>query len=104
MIGQFGDVQQTFKPVLKPNKHTKVRDLGDFAGDLLARRVTLRDFGSPWIFVHLLQAQRDAASIGVDGENTAGKLLAFLQHFVWMADLASPRHIRNVQQSIDAFF
>ena len=90
MIGQLGNVQETFKPILKPDKHTEVRNLGDFAGDLLARSVTLRNLRSPWIFVHLLQAQRDPATVGVDGENSASKLLPFLQHFVGMADLASP--------------
>ena len=36
--------------------------------------------------------------------STGRELLAFFDHFVRMADLASPRHIGNVQQTVDTFF
>ena len=97
-------MKQAFQPVFQPDEDTEVRDLGNFAFDHLTRLVASRDIGRPRIVAQLLQAECDSASIGVDRKNLALQLLAFFQDFVRMADLASPRHVRNVQQAIDAFF
>ncbi len=97
-------MQQTFQAVFESDKHTERGDLGDLSTDVLAGLVTVRNVTVPWIFVHLLESQSDSASIGIDGQNSALKLLAFFKHLVGMGDFSSPRHVAYMQQSVDSLF
>ena len=58
----------------------------------------------PRVFLHLLQAQRDALLFLIDVEHHRPDGFALLQHFAGMADLLGPRQIGNMQQAVDAFF
>ena len=97
-------MQQTFEPIFETNKDAEIGDFGDLTLDQLTRLVTIRNVSRPWIVVHLLQTKCDSATIGIDGQNAALELLALFQNFVRVTDLASPRHIGDVQQTIDALF
>ena len=97
-------MQQTFQAVFKTNEDTEVGDLGDLTRNFLTWSITLRDIVCPRIFCHLLQTQSDTTTISVNRQDLARKLLAFFQNFVRVADFARPRHIRHVQQSVDALF
>ena len=52
----------------------------------------------------MLQTKCNSATIGIDGQNAALEFLALFENFVRVTDLASPRHIGDVQQTIDALF
>ena len=47
MVGQLGDVQQTFKAGLKLDEHAEVGELRDLAGDGVAGAVALGDIRLP---------------------------------------------------------
>ena len=104
IIGEFRDMKETFEVVLESDEDTEVGDLGDFATDELPRLVLLWDAGIPWIVVELFHPQGDTATGLVDAKDAALDLLALLEHFAGVTDLACPGHIRDVQQSIDTFF
>jgi hypothetical protein len=97
-------VQQAFQAIFQSDEDTEVGDLGDLALDHLARLVLVWNGGCPWIVVQLLETQSDTATVLVDRQDAALDFLALFQDFAWMADLASPRHVGDVQQAIDAFF
>ena len=104
LVGEFRDVQQAFEAVFQADEDAEVGDLRDLALHELAGLVAVRDVGRPRIFVELLQAQGDAAAFLVDRQHLALDLLALLEHFARVADLAGPRHVADVQQAVDAFF
>src|SRR6185436_4369864 len=74
-----------------------VRDLAEHA---CVRRITAGDV-LPRIRAELLQAQRDTRTLAVELEDADVDLVADLDHFRRVLD-ALPRHVGDVQETIDA--
>ena len=97
-------MKQAFEAIFQAYEDSKVGDLRDRSGDYLAGLVLARNLVDPRILVQLLESQRDTATVLIDRENLAGDLFAFLKHLAGMADLASPGHVRDMEQAVDALF
>ena len=104
VVGQFADVQQAFQAWFQLDEYAEVGELGDFALDGVARFVAIWDIGFPWILTHLLETQGDSLAVLIYMKDLAADLLALLEHFVWMTDLAGPRHVGDMQKAVDSFF
>src|SRR5207248_2352694 len=70
------------------------------AGDARARRELLRRV-CPGILLDLLEAQADALGGRVELEHDDAQLVAYVEHLAGVAD-ASPRHVRDVEETVDA--
>ena len=103
VIGEFRDVQQAFELLFKLDENTEVGDLGDLALDDLPWEVVVRDDPQPGVLGQLLQAQRDAHLLFVDGQDDALGFVAFGQHLRRMPDLLRPGQVGDVQQPVDPF-
>ena len=67
----------------------------------------LKFFGNlrqPWIFGQLLQTQSDAFTFPIDRNDLTFDLVALLQHLAGVRNLSRPRHVADVQKSVDTFF
>ena len=64
--------------------------------------VTSWDVAAPRVSLQLLEAERDALLLLVNGQNHTLDLIALLDDFVRVRDLAGPRHVRDVQEAINA--
>ena len=102
MVGQFGDVEETFKTGLELDEDTKVGQLRDLAFDNVVGLVTAGDVGLPGVFAQLLETQRDPLPFLIDVEDLAAHALALFEDLVGMADLAGPAHVGDVQEAVDA--
>src|SRR5207248_11041353 len=71
------------------------------AAQLGADRVGLTD-AEPRIFRRLLESKRDALVLGVDIQDHNIDRVAFLHHFRRVLDTLRPRHVGDVNQTIDA--
>ena len=84
-----------------PDEDAVVRDALDLSGDLVAGLVLLGE-DRPGIRLELLQAQADALALRVDLENLAFELLADLDQLARVLDLLRPRHLADVNETLDA--
>ena len=98
--GHLGDVHQALDAVFELDERAVAHEVDDFARDAVADRVLLADV-IPRRSTLLLDAQRDAFALAVDLENLNLDLVVELDHLRRMVDPA-PRHVRDVQQAIDA--
>src|SRR5690606_1632827 len=98
--GHFRHVDQTLNARLQLHEGAVVGDVGDAAGVLGVDRVLGFD-AVPRIRLQLLHAQRDALGVRVDLDDldldgvADGQDLRRMRH-------ALPRHVRDVQQAVDA--
>ena len=96
----LGDVHQTLDALLQLDERAVVGDRDHLAAHARADRVLLLDV-LPRIRLQLLQAERDALAVPVDVEHLDLQLVADRHHLGRVAD-AAPRHVRDVQQAVDA--
>ena len=96
----FGDVHQTFNAVFDFNEATVISNVGDLAEQARTDRITARDI-NPWIFTELFETQRYTVALTVKLEHLHINLIADIDDFGRMLD-ALPRHVGDVQQTIDA--
>src|SRR5882762_1396412 len=78
-----------------------VHEPHDSTPQLGTDRIGLTD-PQPRIFLRLFQAQRDPLVLGVDVQNQHVDLIALLHDFRRMLDPLGPRHVGDVNQTIDA--
>ena len=104
VIGKFGDVEQSFEIVLEFDEDSEIGDFCDLAVDGVARGKPLRDVVFPRVLFKLLQSESNPPPLLVDGQDLAGDFVAFFQQFAGVSDLASPGHVADVKESIDALF
>src|SRR5690606_33280229 len=101
--GDVGQVNQTIDAAFQTDEDTEVSDGLDFAGDLVA-------FGAgtgkriPWVFLTLLQAQRDTTTLFVDIQNHNFDFITQLNNFGRVDVLVGPVHFRHVDQTFNALF
>ena len=96
----FADVHQAFDARLQLHERAVIGKAHDLSAQLLANRVAL-NHRRPWIGHQLLAAQGDAALFLVVLQNLDFHFFAGT-HGIQRALDAAPRHIRDMQQSIDA--
>ncbi len=96
----FRDVHQTLDALFDFDEAAVVGDVGDLAEQPRVGRIAPRDV-LPRIRAELLQAQRHALPLAIELQNPYVDLFADLDHLGRMLD-ALPRHVGDVQQSIDA--
>ncbi len=97
----FADVDEAFDAVGELHERAEVHQLGDGALDLRADGEVALDFG-PGIGEGLLEAERDAALLGLDGEDDGIDALALLEQVAGMAKLFAPGHLGDVNEAFDA--
>src|ERR1700722_1867861 len=98
---QIGDMDQTVDAILDLDEGAEVGEIAHAAFHDGACRITLRQV-LPWIFEQLLHAERDAAVVGVDGENDSLDLVAGLDHLRRMLHPLGPSHLGDVDQAFNA--
>src|SRR6185436_7721674 len=80
--------------------HPTVEQTNDLAPHDHVGQVALRQRG-PRVVADLLQAERDAPRILVDGEHHDLDLVPLLQNFARMDHAARPRHVADVDETVD---
>ncbi len=93
-------MHQAFDALFDLDEATIVGDVRDLAEQARVRRIAPCDV-LPRIGAQLFQAERNALTLAVELENAYIDLLADLDDFRGMLD-ALPRHVRDVEQAVDA--
>ena len=93
-------MNKAFDAALDFDERTVRKELGDLTLDLLADRVFALDV-FPWVFGHLLEAERNPLFLAIHVENDDIDGLADVEQLGRMVD-AAPRHVGNVEQAIHA--
>src|SRR3954452_10525159 len=97
------DVREPFHAVGNANEEAEVGDLGNRADQLIADVVRLREV-VPLVRQELFDRERETLILAVDADHARLHRVALLQHLVRMLQAAVPRHVRDVNQSVDAVF
>ena len=88
-------------PSANLHKGAEVHQLGDRALDLRADGEVARDFG-PGVGEGLLEAERDAALLRLDGQNDGLDAVALLEQVAGVAQLFAVGHFGDVDEAFDA--
>src|SRR5262245_39156544 len=86
---------------IKPDEEAELGDVADRPLDVGARRM-IGGEGDPGILLGLLQAQRNAALLGIDLEHLHFDLLARRDDLARVDVLLGPAHLRHMDQSLHA--
>src|SRR6185312_2218882 len=92
---------EAFDVVAEIDDHALVHQPHHAAAQLGADGIRLTD-AEPRIFLCLLQTERDPLVLGVDVQNQHVDLVALLHDFRRVLDALGPRHVRDVNQPVDA--
>src|SRR5882672_11401890 len=92
---------EAFDVVADVDDHALVHQSHDLALQLSADRIRLTD-PEPRILGRLLEAERNALVLGVDVENHNVNRVTLLHDFGRMLNALGPRHVGDVNQSVDA--
>src|ERR1039457_2982012 len=93
-------MDEAFDALLDLDEGAVVLERNHLATHHGSRRVLGLGVG-PRIFHHLLEAERHALSLGVELEHLHADMVTNLEQLRWMSH-AAPRHVRDVQQAVDA--
>src|SRR5262245_6403739 len=94
-------MHQAVDALFNADEDAEVGDIAYRSLDDAADRIFF--FGRfPRVRHDLFEPQRNAPVARVDVEDRHFDLLADLENFRWMGDLAGPRHLRNMDQTFDA--
>ena len=85
------------------NKCSESGDFGNFTFDNFTNLIELVDIG-PWIFFTLFQTKRNTLLIGIYVKNDCFNFIAGFEYFIWIIDLTSPGHIRNMDHTVNIVF
>lgn len=102
VLAELRDMDEAVDVVLEGHERAEVGQLGDLAFDEVADLVESVDF-LPGIFVELFDAEGDALVGFVDIDDHGFDLVAFLEDFARMVDLACPAEVGDVHHAVDAF-
>src|SRR3954454_16746886 len=97
------DVREPFHAVGNANEEAEVGDLGNRADQLIADVVRFREV-VPLVRQELFDRERETLIFAVDADHARLHRVALLQHLVRMLEAAVPRHVGDVNQSVDAVF
>ena len=98
--GHLGDVNQSFDALLELDERAVVGDRENAAADVCADRIALRGI-EPRIRRELLEAERDALLVLVELQHLHLDLVADVDQVARMRQ-ASPAHVGDVQQAVEA--
>src|SRR5258706_5881801 len=102
-IIELRDMNQPFDSLIELDERAEVRHARDFALDGVAQ-VMAREEVVPDVGGELLQPERQTLVLGVDAEHHRLDHVALLQHFRRVLDPLAPRHVGDVDQTVDVFF
>ena len=100
-IGDLRDVQETLEALLQLHERAEVRQLGYLPTDLLTH-LMLFDELIPDIRSQLLETERQALTLDIDVEDRDFDLLSLLQDLRRVFDALRPRHVGDVNQTVDS--
>src|SRR5258708_5974014 len=103
LFGQFRNMQQALQAGFQFDEHAEVGELGDLAFLNIVGMVTAGDVAFPRVAGHLFETQGNSLAFLVDVQNRTGYLIALIDDFAGMGNLAHPAHVADVQQAINAF-
>src|SRR5690606_10031353 len=95
----FRDVDETFNTRLKLNERTVIGEAHDLTFYELTNWIRFSCV-APRIFLGLLHTQADALGLWIVLEDLNSHLIANRKDFAGVID-ATPRHVRNMEQTID---
>ena len=96
----FADVHQSFDALLQFDKRAVISDADHASTNVCAHGITMFRI-QPRIGRELLEAQRNALLVLVELQHLHLDLIAYVDQVAGMSE-ASPRHVGDVQQTIDA--
>ena len=96
----FGNVHQTFNAFFDFNEAAVVSQVGYATSQFSTFWVTLSD-SYPWIFAQLFQAEGYTSTLAVKLQHFNSDFVAHVHDFAWVLN-AFPRHVGDVQQTINA--
>ena len=91
---------EPFQIVAEVDRHATVLEPNNLSVQLHTDRIIFGDL-EPWIFLSLLQAQRDPLVVGIDVEDHDFNLVGFRHHLGGMLHTLRPRHVRDMNESVD---
>ncbi len=97
----LADVDEALDSLVQLNERTEVHELGDGALDLRADGEFLGHV-EPGIGEGLLEAERDAALLGLDGEDDGVDAVALLEDVAGVTKLFAVGHLGDVDEAFDA--
>ncbi len=98
---EVGEMDHAVHAAIEADEETELGDVADRALDHRALRVARQEH-IPGIVLGLLEAQRDAALLGVDLEDLHFHLLARRDDLAGVDVLLGPAHFRDMDQAFDA--
>src|SRR5262249_45843951 len=101
--GKIAYVHQTVDAFLDFNEGAKIGHIADASFHDAAHTVTAID-RRPRVGFELFEAERNAPVLGVHLQDYGFHLIAGLDHFGRMLHAARPRHLADVDESLDAGF
>lgn len=104
IIGDLGDMDETFDPGFEFNESAKVGEFFDVALPDGAFAVADGDMAAPRIGADIFDGEGEALVLFVDVGDDGFDFLAFFKHFRGMFDALNPRDIGDVDEAVDAFF
>ena len=97
----LADVNQALDALVQLDECAEVHELGDGAFDLRADGELLRHI-EPGVGQGLLEAERDAALLRLDGEDDGVDAVALLENVAGVANLLALGHLRDMNEAFDA--
>ena len=98
---EVADVDQAIDTLLEFYEDTEVGEVAHLGGVLAANGVLHLDV-LPRILLELLQAKAHLALVAVEGEDDGLYLVAYLQEVLSGTQVLTPRHLGDVDQTLDA--
>ena len=90
-------MEQAFQILVHLDEGPEVRGLGDGTSDDGSDNIGLGDEADPWILFHLFETKSNSFSLLIHLENHRMNFFTLFDFFRRMNDLASPRHIADMQ-------
>src|SRR5262245_16578217 len=100
----LADVDQPFDSSLQLDEDAEVCNLADLPNCRIANRKSARNLVVPWIVLELLIPERQSLLFLINPQDHGLYLLSLLEEFRGMLDVFGPRHVGNVNQSVDTLF
>ena len=103
LFGDLGNMDEAVELSFKLNKGTKAGDFADGSFDHLTDLESSLDL-FPGIFGKLFESERDSLVSFIDSEDLGFHRVSFFEHFGGVGRFTRPRHVGNVDHSVDSFF
>ncbi len=95
-------MNKPFDSAIEPGKGAEGDQLRDGGFHRVANAISLPDI-APWIGFKLFESKRYLFVVRIDTENLNLDFVTFLKHLGGMVDLFCPRHIRDMEKTVNTF-